>query len=267
MSNCFQTQQALTLIHISDTHLMDEAALDFVEVNPEQSFLGVLEHIKNNYADANALLHTGDLAQVAKPATYQRYLQHVSHLNYPHYQVPGNHDDTNCFPFYEQKNQAHIVHLGVWSIVLLNTAVKDKVDGWVEQEQLLQLEQLLAAHPEQHIILACHHHPFAMQSHWIDQHQLKNTRALTDILAKHTQVKLVLFGHVHQESCNMWRHIEFLSTPSTCVQFKPKSHDFALDSIAPGYRVLHLQNDGSFSTEVHRLTQLQQNINVEISGY
>ena len=267
MNSHLHAQTELTLIHISDTHLMDEPQLDFVQVNPEESFLAVLKDIQTKYAHADALLHTGDLAQVAKPATYARYLDHVSTLSYPHYQVPGNHDAVAHFPFHEQKNCAHIVHLGAWSVILLNTAVSNQVDGWVDQQQLEQLKQLLAAHPEQHIILACHHHPFAMQSHWIDQHQLKNTHALTDILSQHTQVKLVLFGHVHQESCNLWRQIEFLSTPSTCVQFKPKSHDFALDTIAPGYRVLHLKSDGSFSTEVHRLTQLQQKINVEISGY
>ena len=29
--------------------------------------------------------------------------------------------------------------------------------------------------------------------------------------------------------------------PSTCVQFKPLSDDFALDEQAPGFRVLHLK--------------------------
>ena len=257
----------LTLIQISDTHLMAEATAEFVNVNPEQSFLAVLTDIQQRYPHAAALVHTGDLAQEAQVATYQRYLNTMNQLKLPHFQVPGNHDDVALFPFYQQQNAAHAIDLGTWSLVLLNSAVPHQVDGWVNEAQLQQLEQLLAARPKQHIIIACHHHPFAMQSHWIDQHKLKNTEALTDVLARHNNVKLVLFGHVHQESCHTWQQIEFLSTPSTCVQFKPKSVEFALGTEAPGYRVLHLKNDGSFSTQVHRLTHLQQNINVEISGY
>ena len=257
----------LTLIQISDTHLMADAASDFIKMNPEHSFLSVLADIQQHYPHADALLHTGDLAQEACSATYQRYLQHVNALNMPCFQVPGNHDDIAYFPFYQQHDAAHVIELGAWSLVLLNSAVVNQVDGWVDQQQLQQLEHILNALPEQHIVIACHHHPFAMQSHWIDQHKLKNSQALTDVLARHTQVKLVLFGHVHQESCTTWQQISFLSTPSTCVQFKPKSADFALGTEAPGYRVLQLKSDGSFSTEVRRLTHLQQNINVEISGY
>ena len=58
-------------------------------------------------------------------------------------------------------------------MILLNSAVQGKVDGWVEQDQLDQLDQLLLEFKHQHVIVACHHHPFAMKSHWIDQHRLK----------------------------------------------------------------------------------------------
>ena len=58
-----------------------------------------------------------------------------------------------------------------------------------------------------------------------------------------------------------------LSTPSTSVQFKPKSDEFALDQAAPGYRVLHLKQNGKFDTHIERVTLSQQNINTEISGY
>ena len=257
----------LTLIQISDTHLMADAAADFVNINPEHSFLSVLTDIQQRYPQADALLHTGDLAQEAQAATYQRYISTIQRLNMPYFQVPGNHDSVADFPFYQQQNAAHAIDLGAWSLVLLNSAVTGQVDGWVDDTQLQQLEQILSARPQQHVLIACHHHPFAMQSHWIDQHKLKNSEALTDVLGRHDSVKLVLFGHVHQESCQTWQQIHFLSTPSTCVQFKPKSVDFALGHEAPGYRALQLKSDGSFSTQVHRLTHLQQNINVEISGY
>ena len=256
-----------TIIQISDTHLMDQHELDFVSMNPEQSFHEVMYHIRQEVPHIDAIIHTGDLAQVPVAETYARYLQFMTQLEIPHYQIPGNHDCTDIFPFHLQQDQAHILHYGAWSAILLNSAVKDKVDGWISEAQLQQLHQLLSEHPQQHILIACHHHPFAMESAWIDQHKLKNATHLMDVIAQHTNVKIVICGHVHQDSMNTWNNIQFLSTPSTSVQFKPHSQTFALDQVLPGYRVIRLKNNGEFETEVHRVALSQPQINVEISGY
>lgn len=256
-----------TLIQISDTHLMDQEDLEFVRMNPEQSFHDVIQQIQLNHHHIDTLVHTGDLAQVPVERTYARYLEYMQQQPFPFYQIPGNHDETSCFPFHQQEDRAHCIALGNWCLILLNSAVKGKVDGWVSQQQLEQLDQLLTAHPQQHIIVACHHHPFAMQSHWIDQHKLKNAEHLIDVLSRHDNVKIVLCGHVHQDSSNQWHNIQFLSTPSTSVQFKPHSENFALDEALPGYRALYLNDNGEFKTEVVRVKLKQPQINVEISGY
>lgn len=262
-----QTKAAYTLIQISDTHLMDQADSAFVHINPEESFHAVLEDIQQRHANLDLLIHTGDLAQVPVPATYQRYLKTLAKFGWPHYQIPGNHDQAEHFPFHQGKNIAHIVHLGAWSIILLNSAVKDRVDGQVSAQQLQQLEQLLQQFPQQHIIIACHHHPLEMQSIWIDQHKLKNSSALQDILQRYAQVKVVLFGHVHQASAQQHQGIHYLSTPSTSIQFKPQSDNFALDQIAPGYRVLQLYENGKFDSHIQRLEHYDVTIKTDISGY
>ena len=260
-------QQCWTIVQISDTHLMNQEDLEFVHMNPERSFHAVMHDIQQQYPRLDAIFHTGDLAQIPVTETYQRYLQFMQTLNTPHFQIPGNHDDIAIFPFHLQSNEVHAIELGNWSVILLNTAVKGRIDGWMDAAQLQQLDQLLQQHAHQQVIIACHHHPFDMQSHWIDQHKLKNTESLIDVLARHNNVKLLLCGHVHQDSLNEWQGIQFYSTPSTCVQFKPHSQHFALGPEAPGYRVLHLNADGSYSTQVHRVEHFEQQINFEISGY
>ncbi|WP_347453463.1 3',5'-cyclic-AMP phosphodiesterase [Acinetobacter thermotolerans] len=261
-------EKVWTLIQITDTHLMDQPELTFANMNPEQSFLDVVKDIKQRFPQIDAVIHTGDLAQVAAESTYQRYLQFMQDWQVPHYQIPGNHDDNLAiFPFHNNKNEAHAIHFGSWTLILLNSAVKGRVDGWVEQKQLEQLEQLLLEHQQQHVIVACHHHPFAMQSHWIDQHRLKNSEALKDVIARHSNVKMVLFGHVHQDSENEWQGVRYLSTPSTSVQFKPLSENFALDQAQPGYRVLLLKENGEYETYINRVRLTQPKINTEISGY
>ncbi|WP_180080865.1 3',5'-cyclic-AMP phosphodiesterase [Acinetobacter sp. YH12201] len=262
-----EDQQDWTIIQISDTHLMDQDDLEFVEMNPEQSFHAVMQQIQQQYPSTDAIIHTGDLAQVPVKQTYTRYLSYMQNLGIPFYQIPGNHDDIDLFPFYQHKNQVHAIHFGRWSVLLLNTAVDGRIDGRIKPEQLQQLDQLLAELQQQFVIVACHHHPFAMQSKWIDQHKLKNPENLTAVLARHSHVKAVIFGHVHQDSCHEWQHIRFFSTPSTCVQFKPFSENFALDDQAPGFRVLHLKANGELETQIQRVQTVRQQINSEISGY
>lgn len=260
-------QKDLTVIQISDTHLMNKDDLEFLQMNPSETFRAVIKDIQLKYSHADTIFHTGDLAQVAIPETYSNYLTFMNTLGIPHYQIPGNHDKAEYFPFYNNQNQVHAIQIGNWTVILLNSAVKGQVHGWIDDEQLQQLDTILTTHKNQHIIITCHHHPLEMESRWIDNHKLKNSGNLTDILKNHQNIKIVLFGHVHQDSINLWNNIYFYSTPSTCVQFKPKSDNFALDDTAPGYRVLHLKENGTFSTEIQRVEEHRPKINLEISGY
>lgn len=262
-----KNQEDWTIIQISDTHLMNKDDLEFVQMNPAKTFRAVINDIQSRYPNIDAIFHTGDLAQIAVPETYQYYLSFMKQLAIPHYQIPGNHDDVEIFPFHQGTNNVHAIHLGQWSVILLNSAVKNHVYGLITEEQLSQLDQLLTQYKDQHIIITCHHHPFEMKSKWIDHHILKNSNHLTHILTKHHNVRIALFGHVHQDSLNRWNNIHFYSTPSTCVQFKPKSENFALDQQAPGYRVLHLKKNGEFETKIHRIDNDIVTINSDISGY
>lgn len=260
-------QHDFTIIQISDTHLMDQEHLAFAQSNPAETLKAVLTDIKQRYPHADAIFHTGDLAQVAVDCTYQYYLNLMHSLAIAHYQIPGNHDDLTLFPFHQGSDQVHAIHLGQWTIILLNSAVDNEIYGCISSTQLQQLESLLKQYSQQHIILTCHHHPFEIQSKWIDQHMLKNADHFTAMLTRHMHIKAVLFGHVHQESWQNWNDIQFYSTPSTCIQFKPNSDIFALDQAAPGYRVLHLSKNGHFKTEIHRIENAIISINPNISGY
>lgn len=254
------------LIQITDTHLLADVDASFVGVNPEHHFEAILEQIQNHHPQMDVLIHTGDIAQDAVPETYQRYITQVQQLNVPFYHTLGNHDKAQHFPFKDhQPLDICIVDLEYWQIILLNSAVEGRVDGWIEQYQLDQLEDHLQHHNKP-TILAFHHHPFPMKSRWIDHHRLKNSDALLAILATASQVKACFFGHVHQEFYYRWQHIDFYSTPATSVQFKPKSQNFALDVSAPAYRSIVLKATGTIETCVHRLPYFQY-ADFKIAGY
>lgn len=263
------TQHAQTIIQISDTHLVKDEHATFVDMYPEQTFHGVMQHIVTHHPETQAIIHTGDVAQDAVASTYRRYLDYMQQLGIPFYQTPGNHDDLSCFP-YPQAESAPltVIDLKPWTIILLTTAVTGKIDGFIDQDQLDQLDQLLQQLNDRFVLIGCHHHPLHMQSDWIDHHRLKNSTDLCEVLRKFPQVKAVIHGHVHQEFSQIQDNIQYLAVPSTCVQFKPRSHDFALgNQDAPGYRVLKLYDDGHLESQIYRLSHLIPKINNEISGY
>jgi 3',5'-cyclic-AMP phosphodiesterase len=55
---------------------------------------------------------------------------------------------------------------------------------------------------------------------------------------------------VHQALDQLVDGVRVLATPSTCSQFRPLSHDFAVDDTPPAYRRLALHADGHIDTEV-----------------
>ena len=262
------SQQDFVMIQISDTHLLEYPHLEFVGMQPEQSFHAVIDLMRQQHPHIDLIVHTGDLAQSPTPLTYQRYVQYMQTLGIPFFHTPGNHDDVTHFPFHEaDQTQPTVIELGQWSIILLNSAQPKRIDGNIAEVQLQQLTQLLTQHHDRHVIIACHHHPFAMQSAWIDQHKLKNSSDLLETIQPFSNVKAIVCGHVHQDSINTWQGVEFLSTPSTCIQFKPRSDKFALDEEHPGYRLIRLKANGEIETQVYRLSTSQRMNSSEVLGY
>ncbi|NJO72176.1 MAG: hypothetical protein HC825_11905 [Oscillatoriales cyanobacterium RM1_1_9] len=89
----------------------------------------------------------------------------------------------------------------------------------------------------------------------MDRIKLQNPEALLACLDDHPQVKLVVFGHIHQGFQTSHNGVTYLGCPSTCVQFQPLAAEFTLDQMAtPGFRVLTLYPDGTFDTQVGRTT-------------
>ncbi len=72
-----------------------------------------------------------------------------------------------------------------------------------------------------------------MGSTWLDGVALRDADAFWDIIDEHKNVRAVVCGHVHQQNERLHNGVLFLSTPSTCAQFLPKSEFFALDERPP----------------------------------
>lgn len=78
------------------------------------------------------------------------------------------------------------------------------------------------------------------------------------MIDRYPQIRLVVFGHIHQEFERSRHDIHYLGCPSTCCQFMPESEKLSLDDKEPGFRLIDLYPDGSFQTRVEQVAFAHQ---------
>ena len=256
-----QTLQAVDplvvrLVQITDCHIQAGVQDRLKGMNTRASLGAICQSIVADNDNLDLLLATGDLSQDGSVASYECLAQQLSELRLPVFWLPGNHDDPSVM--HEQLDNGQLsatkqVLIGNWLIVLLDSTIKGELAGNVSPEQLDFLQRSLREHPQHHALVCLHHQARPAGSAWIDRLGLQQPQALQAAIKSQQNVRAVLWGHVHQQSHHHRDGIEWLSSPSTCVQFKPGSDEFALDNLPPGYRQLDLHADGSIDTRVVRL--------------
>ena len=258
------------LVQLSDCHLGEKPGDSLLGMDADESLNDVLELIVTEQPDIDLVLATGDLANHGSALAYQRlqhYLQqYLSKYSAPFFYIPGNHDDLDllqsCLSVDALPSRQV---LGNWQIIGLNSAVPHTVGGAIKTEDLQQLEKLLIENTL-HTLVVLHHPPLPINCAWLDPQRVNNGDKLLSLLSRFQHVKAVLCGHVHQDGEFFYRHLPIYTVPSTCIQFLPQSHDFALDDQNPGYRWLTLFSDGQFETGVSRVSG-QYAVDHKASGY
>ncbi|WMC11042.1 3',5'-cyclic-AMP phosphodiesterase [Oceanimonas pelagia] len=246
----------LELSQITDTHLFADKNGDLLGVPTWHSCRAVVNAMKEELAGCDAILATGDLSQDQSAESYRHFVAMMAELTPPVFWLPGNHDEA---PVMQAEldaagiNQAKHLLGEHWQVLLLDTQAEGETCGRLSEHQLALLDAAIDTYPNHHLLLAVHHQAVPVGCAWLDQHNLRNADALTIRLARHRASSVVLCGHVHQGFDEVRGGIRYLASPSTCIQFKPLSDDFALDYMAPGWRQLSLYPDGRLGTRVWRL--------------
>ncbi len=257
MRLALESTESIKLIQITDTHLFEPADGSLLSVTTLDSFHAVVNAVQATEFDYSAILATGDISQDHTDVSYQRFANGIAPLKKPCFWLPGNHDYKpsmqSVMPSEQIVATTHVLLGDKWQIILLDSQVTGVPHGRLSDEQLALLDEKLAMHSDRHSLVLLHHHPILVGSAWLDQHTLQEPDRLWAVIAKHKNVKGILCGHVHQDFDVKHEGVRVIATPSTCVQFKPNSADFALDNQSPGWRMLELFADGEMKIKVGRL--------------
>lgn len=258
-----------TLIQITDSHLFAEPEGNLLGLPTRESLKAVVELAALENPDACLVLATGDISQDATLESYQHFVHQIGLIDAPMRWLPGNHDEALV-----QLQAAAgadwsqpVTDLPGWRIIMLDSSVSGAVFGQLLPGQLQLLEEALRSAGERHVLVCMHHHPVPIDCRWLDNLGLRNADELFGVLDACPRVRGILWGHIHQELDVERNGVRLLATPSTCIQFAPRSDDFALDHLLPGYRWLRLHADGRIETGVSRLRQLDYEIDFSQDGY
>jgi Icc protein len=156
---------------------------------------------------------------------------------------------------------------GNWTFLFLDSTVPEHEGGHLCKDQLDLLENRLAETAGRHVLICLHHQPVPVGSTWMDGMAIDNAEDFFAIVDRHSQVRAVVWGHVHQTFDRMRNGVRLLATPSTCIQFTPHGDHFGVDPEPPGYRWMVLHPDGRIDTDVERLSALPEGLDVASAGY
>ncbi len=243
----------LNIIQITDTHILDDGAPSFNEYDTSASLMRVVSKIMETESDVDLILLTGDLVHEPTKTSYQKLADHLSVLTAPILSLPGNHDAPGLMKYVMGANghdTGNLIKFDNWLIILLDTCVRGEHSGELSSAELEFLQISLKANLDSHCLIALHHHPVSINSSWMDAMSLVNAKDFLNIVNEYKQVRGIIWGHIHQEFEDEIAGVKLLGTPSTCLQFKPGSTEFAVDDKTPAYRKLTLKKDGSISSNV-----------------
>ncbi|MEH6343918.1 MAG: 3',5'-cyclic-AMP phosphodiesterase [Bermanella sp.] len=257
------------LIQITDPHLFADTQEKLLGMETQASLDAVLKRMHEQVNGFDFYLCTGDLSQDGSTAAYQRLKDQLGQNGKAQYWIPGNHDNRqNMLKVVSaQQEMLPVVKKGKWQIIQLDSQIPGSVGGNFAQSQLDLLKDALDADQTSHTLIAMHHQPRPMASKWLDNHLIKNSDVFLNLIKQYKNVRVVLWGHVHQDTNEVIDGVHYVSTPSTCIQFTPKSDKFDVDTQGPGYRWMELHDDGTIKTAVSRVNDIDFKVDYNSGGY
>lgn len=260
------------IAHVSDTHLRAAGARLHHRIDTEANLELALGRLARLTPRPQALVFTGDLADLAEPEAYRRLRKIVepaaASWGAQVVWTMGNHDERAAYSrelFGEEDltPQDRVHDVAGLRVIALDTSVPGWHHGELTDDQLDWLRAELATPAEHGTVLAMHHPPIpvpmmppaeVIELH--DQHRLA-------AVVEGSDVRAVLGGHFHFTSWSTFAGVPVSVAAATCYTGDPAPLDRFVSGV-DGHQaltVLHLYGD----RVVHTVVPLADA--PEVSGY
>lgn len=245
------------LLQLSDSHI----GATWGDGDPLGRTAATVDHIRRLPDRPDAIVITGDLADNGDPNEYEALGSLLGSIGAPCYPLPGNHDDREALRAHfglSGEGDAPIsysVEAGPARLVVLDSTKPGHDGGELDEVRLSWLDSELAAAPERPTILAMHHPPLLTGAPAWDRIGVpeRERLALAGVLERHSQVRLVIGGHLHRTIASRLASRPVLAAPAIYESALPdfEADELKLAGSAPSY-VLHAVLDGEVTSHVLR---------------
>ncbi|NOR20322.1 MAG: hypothetical protein GQ538_09580 [Xanthomonadales bacterium] len=248
---------SVRILQITDCHLPASPEIAYRDINPHQSLTRLLEKILNFSLDfkPDFILATGDLSEDGSPDSYQWLQEYLGQFKIPVLALPGNHDDpgllAETYPT-SPVDSIEVSEHGEWQLIRLNSCLAGTPAGRIKKSNLAELQQVLAHHVNRPRLIALHHQPVPVGSLWIDKYALQKPEGLLQLIDQCEDVKVVVWGHVHQAFEVDRNGVALMGGPSTARNALPGVHLFTTDQAGAACRWLELMADGEIRSGIVR---------------
>jgi Icc protein len=241
----------LRIAQVTDCHVSATPGTLYRGHDPVTNLQAVLKHVSTMEPDI--LLATGDLSEDGTVASYEALAKMLEQPGVPVLALPGNHDDPALLEHYFPGSPMHgvtVTRHAKWQIIRLDSCLSGKPHGRFDDEVLQRLKEILVETPGQPRLVALHHQPLPADSPWIDKYRLMDAGPFLDIVGRSADIKVVVWGHIHQPFEAELNGTLMLGGPSSVANSLSATDAFALDGRGPAYRWLELAPDGAVETSV-----------------
>lgn len=242
------------IAHLSDTHFLgaDDAGSPrplYGRVDTDASAAAAMRRLRGMGVQLDAIVITGDIADIAEDAAYRRVRALVEpvaeELGAALIWVMGNHDQREAFrrellTGAEQAGDApvdRVDDVGGLRIITLDSTVPGYHHGEITPAQLDWLRGVLATPAPHGSVLALHHPPIPTPLAPMTVLELQEQEALAEVV-RGSDIRAILGGHLHYSSTSLFAGIPVSVAAATC---------YSMDVAAPGGALRGVDGGQSFS--------------------
>ncbi len=214
-----------TVAHVSDTHFLGARRPLYGAVDTDGHLARALEQLERSGRRPEAIVITGDLADLGEPDAYHRLKDQLepvaARMGSEIVWVMGNHDEREPYSsilFDEEPSTApqdRVHDIGGLRIVSLDSTVPGYHHGELTDEQLDWLASVLAVPAAHGTLLALHHPPIPSPVDIMAILELQEQSRLADVLVG-TDVRAILGGHLHYSTSGTFAGIPVSVAAATC---------------------------------------------------
>lgn len=260
--------------HISDTHFLGGGRPLYGTVPTDAHLLQALRQLEDSGVRPEAIVFTGDLADLGEPEAYTRLRALVEpvaeRLGSTIVWVMGNHDERLQYSQHlfdvdggTEDSQDRVHDIGGLRIVSFDTTVPGYHHGEVTDAQLAWLAEVLATPAPHGTLLAVHHPPIPTPLlEAMGMLELLDQGRLAEVI-EGTDVRGILAGHLHYSTHSTFAGVPVSVAAATCYTLDLTAKDRLLSGVDFGqaFNLVHVYEDRI----VHSIVPVGET--VEITGF